>query len=53
MNVFDLTGKRALITGSTRGLGNAIAGGLGEAGAFIILNGRDEQRLSEAVETFR
>jgi gluconate 5-dehydrogenase len=45
MNIFDLTGKRALITGSTRGIGLALAGGLARAGAGIVLNGRDAARL--------
>ncbi|HKJ66736.1 MAG TPA: SDR family oxidoreductase [bacterium] len=47
---FDLTGKAALITGSSRGLGYALAQGLGEAGAKIILNGRNRERLDNAVE---
>ena len=41
MNMFDLTGKRALITGSSQGIGLALAKGLASAGAQIILNGRD------------
>jgi len=52
MNVlFDLTEKIALITGSSQGIGFAIARGLGQAGATIILNGRDEKKLSRAVST--
>ena len=47
-SLFDLKGKIALITGSSRGLGLAIARGLGEAGAEIVLNGRDETKLSQA-----
>ena len=39
LSLFDLTGRRALITGSSRGIGNAYARGLAEAGAEIILNG--------------
>lgn len=46
--LFDLSGKLALITGSSQGIGFALARGLGEAGATIILNGRDEKKLSEA-----
>lgn len=46
---FDLSGKTALVTGSSRGLGFVIARGLGRAGAEIILNGTDEDRLNEAV----
>jgi gluconate 5-dehydrogenase len=45
---FDLTGKRALITGSSRGLGLAIAQGLAQAGASIILNARDSVALGAA-----
>ena len=47
----DLKGKTALITGSTRGLGRVLARGLAEAGATVVLNGRDENRLNEAVRT--
>ncbi len=46
--IFDVKDKRVLITGSSRGLGYIIAQGLGRAGATIIINGRDEQRLSKA-----
>ena len=42
---FDLTGKRALITGSSRGLGLAMATALAGAGASVILNARDETAL--------
>lgn len=52
LELFDLSGKIALITGSSRGLGFAIAEGLGEAGATIVANGINEQRLNEAVRTF-
>jgi len=48
MKLFDLTGRRALITGSTRGIGFALAGGLGRAGASIVLNGRDPKALDAA-----
>ncbi len=47
--LFDLTGKTALVTGSTRGLGLAIARGLGAAGARIILNGTRQEGLDAAV----
>jgi gluconate 5-dehydrogenase len=46
--LFDLTGRRALITGSSQGLGLAIARGLAEAGATVILNGRDTAKLARA-----
>ena len=43
---FDLTGRVALVTGSSRGLGAAIAAGLAEAGARVLLHGRDQQALA-------
>ena len=49
--LFDLTGKIALVTGSSGGIGFGIARGLGQAGAAIILNGRNEEKLSRAVST--
>ena len=42
---FDLTGRRALVTGSSRGLGLAMARALAEAGASIVLNARDSVAL--------
>lgn len=45
---FDLSGKTALVTGSSQGIGLAIALGLGEAGARIIINGRDTKKLDSA-----
>jgi gluconate 5-dehydrogenase len=50
---FDLTGKTALVTGSSRGLGQAIATGLAEAGAAILLNGSNAARLREAASAMR
>ncbi|HZY78144.1 MAG TPA: gluconate 5-dehydrogenase [Cyclobacteriaceae bacterium] len=50
MKLFDLSGKRALITGGTHGLGMAIAKGLREAGASLIINGHSEERLKKATE---
>ncbi|MFN3614134.1 MAG: SDR family oxidoreductase [Rubrimonas sp.] len=46
--LFDLTGRRALITGSSQGIGFALAQGLAGAGAQVILNGRDGDRLAAA-----
>ena len=45
---FDLTGRRALVTGSTRGIGAAIAAGLARAGAAVVLHGRDLARVDKA-----
>ncbi len=43
--LFDLSGRTALITGSSRGIGLAIATGLARAGARIVLNGVNHARL--------
>jgi len=48
--LFDLSGKTALITGSSQGIGYTLAEGLANAGARIVLNGRDEAKLSKAAE---
>jgi gluconate 5-dehydrogenase len=47
--LFDLAGKTALITGSTRGIGLALARGLAEAGARVILNSRQAPAVDAAV----
>lgn len=46
--LFDLTGRRALVTGSSQGIGFALVKGLAAAGAQVVLNGRDEARLAAA-----
>ncbi|MFG2728455.1 SDR family oxidoreductase [Streptomyces canus] len=46
--LFDLTGRRALVTGSSKGIGAALAAGLAEAGAELVLNGRDATALERA-----
>jgi gluconate 5-dehydrogenase len=46
--LFDLTGQRALITGSSQGIGLALARGLAEHGAKVVLNGRDRRKLDDA-----
>jgi gluconate 5-dehydrogenase len=51
--LFDLTGRTALITGSSQGLGFAIARGLGQAGASLVLNGRDPKKLAAAADLLR
>lgn len=45
----DLSGKTALVTGSTEGIGFAVAVGLAEAGATVIVNGRTRQKVDAAV----
>ncbi len=47
-DLFDLSGRTALITGSSRGIGLTLARGLGGAGARVVLNGRDGDRLETA-----
>ncbi len=51
--LFDLTGKTALITGSSQGIGYMLASGMAEAGAAIVLNGRDETKLAQAAASLR
>ena len=51
--LFDLTGRTALVTGSSQGIGLSLAEGLGRAGARIVLNGRDAAKLDGAVEGLR
>ena len=50
---FDLSGRVALITGSSRGIGLALARALGHAGAELILNARNEQALLAAANALR
>jgi NAD(P)-dependent dehydrogenase (short-subunit alcohol dehydrogenase family) len=47
--IIDLSGKTALVTGSTQGIGLAIAKGLAESGARVVVNGRTAARVEEAV----
>lgn len=51
--LFDLSNQRALVTGSGQGIGFALARGLAGAGAEIILNDIDEQRLHKAAQQLR
>jgi gluconate 5-dehydrogenase len=53
MSPFDLSGRAALVTGSSRGLGFAMARGLAAAGARVILNARDGRALERAAGTLR
>jgi NAD(P)-dependent dehydrogenase (short-subunit alcohol dehydrogenase family) len=48
----DLAGKTALVTGSTSGIGHAIAKGLAAAGAEVVINGRTEAKVEAAVAAF-
>lgn len=48
--LFDLSGKTVLITGSSQGIGLALARGLAEHGASIVLNGRDSEKLAVAAK---
>ncbi|MGO4524302.1 SDR family oxidoreductase [Microvirga sp. 2MCAF35] len=52
-NLFDLTGRIALVTGSSAGVGLALARGLGRAGARVILNGRQPDRVAGAARILR
>jgi gluconate 5-dehydrogenase len=53
VSLFDIKGKIALVTGSTHGLGMAMAKGLGLAGAKIIVNGNSSQdKIDKAVKTY-
>ncbi|WP_342359452.1 glucose 1-dehydrogenase [Terrarubrum flagellatum] len=48
MELFNLAGKIALVTGSSQGIGYSIAKGLAQAGAHVVLNGRDPEKLGKA-----
>lgn len=48
--LFDISGRVALVTGSSRGIGFALARGLLEAGCTVVLNGRDAAQLEKAAE---
>ena len=51
MGLFDLTGKHALVTGGSRGIGFMIARGLLDAGASVVLSSRDQAACDQAVDT--
>ena len=53
LDLFNLSGRRALVTGSSQGIGYALARGLAEAGATLVLNGRDEAKLATAAASLR
>lgn len=52
-NLFELTGKIAIVTGAVHGIGFAIAKGLSEAGAHVVVNAKDEEKLNIAIEEYR
>jgi NAD(P)-dependent dehydrogenase (short-subunit alcohol dehydrogenase family) len=49
----ELKGRRAVVTGSTAGIGFAIAEGLARAGALVVINGRGEERVAAALKDLR
>lgn len=49
----DLTGRKAVVTGSTAGIGRAIAEGLARAGASVVINGRGQERVDAALHELR
>jgi gluconate 5-dehydrogenase len=51
--LFNLAGRRALVTGSSQGIGLAIARGLAEHSASVVLNGRDSSKLDAAAATLK
>lgn len=51
--LFDLSGKTALVTGSSQGIGQSIATGLASAGATIVMNGRSAGKLALAAQALR
>lgn len=52
-NQFDLTGKVAIITGSSKGIGESIARGLAEYGAKVVISSRKQEAVDEVAENFR
>lgn len=52
-SLFDLTGRRVLVTGSSQGIGYALARGLAAAGAHVIVNGRDAGKVAKAAAALR
>ena len=53
LDTFQLSGQRALITGSSAGIGLALAEALGQAGAHVIINGRTASKVNAAAQTLQ
>ncbi len=53
LKLFDLSGRIALVTGSSQGIGYAMAAGMARAGAHVVLNGRDTAKLAKAAVDLR
>jgi gluconate 5-dehydrogenase len=53
LDIFNLTGRRALVSGSSQGIGYGLAEGLAKAGASVVLNGRDKTKLDDAVKALK
>jgi gluconate 5-dehydrogenase len=53
IQLFDLKGKRALITGATHGLGMAMAKALGHAGATVLINGHTPEKMEKALRDYQ
>lgn len=53
ISLFDLSGKTALITGATHGLGMAMATGLANAGASIVVNGHNDEKMKLALKEYK
>ncbi|MDQ0318103.1 gluconate 5-dehydrogenase [Pararhizobium capsulatum DSM 1112] len=52
-SLFDLKGRRSLLTGSSQGIGFALAKGLADHGAEVVINGRSREKVEAAVTTLR
>lgn len=53
LSLFDLKGRIALITGGTQGIGASVAQALGEAGASVVINARNSQKLDQCITKFQ
>ena len=53
MDIFDISGKTTLITGASQGIGYALAHGFAQAGAQVIMNARNSDKLESALTSIR